>query len=80
MRLTKKHIGQCFDTRGGDGSWCYQLLDIKGKKLLFYSWPSERFEIDTNRLNDWRAVSQFKKFSDKQINKAWKTARVSPYV
>lgn len=79
MKLRREHIGQCFDVRGSDRSWYYQLVDIAGKDLLFYSYPSNRFEIDTNKLNDWRPVCETKKFSDKQIIKAWRTARRSPY-
>lgn len=73
MRLTKKDIGQLFDNRGADGSWHYQLVDIKGKELLFYS-SSGRFEIDSNKFSDWRPFEPA--LPHKEIIKnGWKTGR-----
>ena len=56
MKLTKKHIGKLFDCRRSDGSWAYQLLDIKDGKLLFYVFGSfpPRYEIDQQSYTDWR--------------------------
>lgn len=65
MKLTKKHIGQLFDVKGSDGSWCYELIDIKGKDLLFYAFNG-RHEIDSNEFSDWQPfVSRYHK------NKIW---------
>ncbi len=75
MKLTKKHVGKLFDVRGGDGSWAYQLVDIKGKRLLFnVVGDVRRFEIDTNKLEDWRPFVPAP-FSKEDIQKAWATAR-----
>lgn len=82
MKLTKKHIGGAFDNRGADGSWFYILLDVKKDKLLFMSGQEGRFEIDTNKHGDWQkyvARSWRKPLKRRDINEAWKTARVSPY-
>ena len=66
MNLTKKHLGGLFDTKGADGSWAYQLLDVKGKELLFYVFGSNnRYEIDTNEFHDWR------KFRPSRRDKRW---------
>lgn len=72
MRLTKKHIGQLFDNHGADGSWCYQLVDVKGKELLFYT--SGRYEIDSNKYADWRLFKPVK-FSKEWIDLGWQTGR-----
>lgn len=79
MKLTKKHIGQFFDVKGADGSWYYQLLDIKGKKLLFKS-STGHFEIDTNKLADWRPVDSLNLPHKEIIKHGWEIGRYSPYV
>lgn len=74
MKLNKKHIGQLFDVNGSDGSWYYQLVDIKGDRLLFFC--NDRYEIDTNKYADWRPFkSRF--FSKKDVRNGWKTGRVA---
>jgi len=72
MRLNKKHIGQLFDVRGSDGSWFYQLVDVKGSDLLFYC--DGNYEIDTNKYADWRPFG-CKEHTKKEIVYGWKTAR-----
>lgn len=55
MELAKKHIGGLYDCRGSDGSWAYQLIDVKKGELLFYVFGSlGRYEIDSAKTNDWR--------------------------
>lgn len=56
MKLTSKHVGGLFDVPGSDGSWAYQLIDIKKGKLLFYVFGSNpsRYESESIRNNDWQ--------------------------
>lgn len=74
MRLTKKHIGGLFQTFGADGSWHYQLLDIKDGMNLFYS-SSGRYEIEPNSHSDWESAGL--KFDKIHIRNGWKYGRVS---
>jgi hypothetical protein len=73
MKLTKKHIGQLFDCRGGDGSWAYQLIDIntKTKEVLFYAMDGEYWAFK-NTYTDWRPFEP-QEFRDKK--EAWAMAR-----
>jgi len=74
MKLAKKHIGKLFDVDGGDGSWCYLLLDINKKgELLFYSMDS-KYEIHTNKYSDWRSFNP-QKFKKAWIELGWQTGR-----
>lgn len=73
MRLNKKHIGQLFDVQGSDGSWYYQLVAVKGNRLLFYS--NDKWEIDTNKYHDWRRFKS-RTFSKKEIRHGWETGLV----
>ncbi len=54
MKLTKRHINQLFTNDLSDGSWIYQLVDIKKEKLLFYSFAETTFVQETNKFADWR--------------------------
>ena len=79
MKLAKKHIGRLFDNRGSDGSWAYQLIDIKGRDLLFYVFGSDnRYEIDTNDYSDWRVFQPTRRDKAWDVG-AWYKARRSPY-
>ena len=72
MRLTKKNIGQLFDVDGGDGSWCYQLIAVKGKNLLFYTFNNQhQYDIGSNHFNDWRPFEP-QEFSQQNIAYGWK--------
>jgi len=71
MKLTKKHIGQLFDVQGGDGSWVYQLIDIKKKEILFYSMSGEYWAFP-NIHHDWRP---FKPQMFRDAKDAWNMAR-----
>lgn len=79
MILTKKHIGGLFVNRGTDGSWCWQLIGIKGKKLLFYSF-SGRYEIDTNAYADWMPFIPVNPWPSHWLEDGWKSARDSSRV
>lgn len=76
MKLSKKHIGQVFDVRGGDGSWHYILLDKKKDDLLFYT-SNGKYTIDTNKYSDWQP---FKAVADDKaaLFLAWELAKQSP--
>lgn len=76
MKLTKKNIGQLFDVRGADGSWAYQLLDIRKGELLFYVFGSApaRYEIDSQKVNDWFPFKPRKRESTWDIG-AWDQGR-----
>ena len=69
MKLSRKHIGGLYDNSGSDGSWAYQLIDVKKGELLFSVFGSteNRYEIDTNHYADWR------RFKPQRRNKNWDT-------
>lgn len=71
MKLTKKHIGKLFDCAGGDGSWAYQLIDIKGKELLFYSLGGDFWAFKDTYI-DWRPF-ETQEFRSKK--ESWAIAR-----
>lgn len=76
MKLTKKHIGGLFHVRGSDGSWAYQLLDVKKGILLFYVFGSYpfRYESEPDTHHDWEAFKPQKR--DPMWDKgAWEQAR-----
>lgn len=70
MKLTKKNIGQLFDCTGGDGSWCFRLLDIRGKDLLFYALDG-KYWIMPNKDNDWRHPLTYDKLPKKELDMLW---------
>ncbi len=73
MRLSKKHIGRLFDVHGADGSWVYQLVDIKNKKLLFSSLAG-KYWTDNASTSDWRPFKPQLPSKD-HIQWAWMSAR-----
>lgn len=74
MKLTKKHIGGLFDVKGSDGSWVYQLVDIRKGKLLFYAFGG--WEITSQRkYNDWTVFKPVKRWTKRQIKYGWETGR-----
>lgn len=75
MKLTKKHIGKLF-TNGGDGSWVYQLVDIKKGKLLFYSFDN-KYAIETNKFADWEHFKSRNPFPKEWTKRGWDRARRS---
>lgn len=74
MKLSKKHVGQLFDVQGADGSWCYELIDIKGKELLFYSYGG-RHEVDSTKYTDWRPFVPRYNLNKDWVKLGWETAR-----
>ena len=70
MKLTKKHIGQLFDN-DADGSWVYQLVDIKKGKLLFYDFASS-YVVETNKFSDWKPFVPRKQWPKEWIKLGWK--------
>jgi hypothetical protein len=72
MKLTKKHIGGLFDVDGGDGSWCYQLIDVTRKDLLFYKFDGKYYIEARNKYHDWRKFIP-KKFPKTWIKTGWNT-------
>lgn len=79
MRLTRKHIGQIFDVRGGDGSWVYQLMDVRKGELLFYGFAADRYEIDDAKYNDWQPFEPQKWWSKTHKKMGWQIGRRSIY-
>lgn len=77
MILTKKHINGLFDVPGSDGSWAYQLIDVRDGELLFYVLGSNaRFEIESGKHHDWRRFKpQLKRWNSAE--EGWKTGRRS---
>ncbi len=74
MKLTRKHIGKLFDN-DADGSWVYQLIDIKGKELLFYSFTQADYEIDTNKYADWKPFKPRNPWPKEWIKYGWNVGR-----
>jgi len=78
MKLTRKHIGKLFDVRGGDGSWVYQLVDVKKGWLLFYSFHAGEgayFKERVGEYHDWRPFRPLKDWPENWRNFGWTTAR-----
>jgi len=76
MKLTKKHIGQLFDVEGSDGSWYYQLIDVKKDELLFYSLDHRHpYEIESRSHTDWRVFGSAQAFNKRQIKLGWAIGR-----
>lgn len=77
MKLTKKNIGQLFDVPGSDGSWCYELIDVKKGELLFHTFGG-RHEIESaTRYNDWRPFVPQYYLNKEWVARGWKTGRRS---
>lgn len=76
MKLTRKHIGQLFDVHGSDGSWCYELIDVKKGELLFYTM-SGRHEIEPATYTDWRPFVPQYHLNKRWVEYGWETARRS---
>lgn len=74
MKLTKKHIGQLFDIHGSDGSWCYELIDVKRGELLFYGFGG-RHEIEKAGYRDWRPFVPRYHLNKDWIKYGWETGR-----
>jgi len=75
MRLNRKHIGQLFDVHGADGSWVYQLVDIKDGKLLCRVFSNNyRYEFNTNKYADWRPFKTQLPSRD-QVKNGWESAK-----
>jgi hypothetical protein len=74
MKLTRKHIGKLIHVSGSDGSWAYQLLDIKNGEVLFYDLGG-KFEIaPQNKYDDWaffKPATDYKEW----IEYGWKSGR-----
>jgi hypothetical protein len=69
MKLTKKHIGRLFDNNA-DGSWIYQLVDIKRGRLLFYSFDGS-YIVETNKFADWKFFVPRKPWPQTWIKLGW---------
>lgn len=78
MKLKRKHIGKLFDCRGADGSWVYQLIDIRDGELLLYSLTSGLFEIESRKHKDWRRFRPQTLFDAAQTEDGWKKGRRTP--
>lgn len=72
MKLRRKHIGGIFDVRGGDGSWAYVFVAMKGKQKLFYNLHGE-YWVDDRDDDDWRRFKT--KLNERHIEYGWKSAR-----
>ena len=77
MKLTKKHIGGLFYIEGSDGSWVYQLADVKNGRLLFFeigdgknNWVKER----VGEYSDWRPFTSLGKYAKEHIKEGWNIA------
>lgn len=78
MRLTKKHIGGLFDIEESDGSWCYQLIDVKKNELLFYTFSNDHpLEIEPSSYKDWQPFIPAYHLNKRWIKEGWKTGRRS---
>lgn len=76
MKLTKKHIGGLFEIDGSDGSWVYQLIDVKKDELLFYTFGQGRpHEIESASTNDWRPFTPAYHLNKRWVKIGWETGR-----
>lgn len=75
MKLTRKHIGQLFNVAGADGSWVYQLADVKKGWLLFYDFRGSYYKERTGEHHDWQPFTPEKWWSNGQLAYGWRTAK-----
>lgn len=77
MKLTKKHIGGLFACRGSDGSWVYQLVDVKKDWLLFYSFSSHisYYKERKGAYSDWMPFESLKPWPKRWLERGWSEAR-----
>lgn len=71
MKLTKKDIGGLFDVNGGDGSYILRLCGIKKGVLLFYSYGSDYYCIDSAKASDYRRYNP-EQWEDEWTKRGWK--------
>lgn len=74
MKLTKKHIGGLFSV-GGDGSWTYQLVDVKDGWLLFYGFDCEYFKERVGEHDDWERFKPRKPWPKNWKEYGWTIAK-----
>ncbi len=75
MKLSKKNIGQLFDVEDSDGSWVYQLIDIKDGWLLFYDFHGGYMKERVGENADWRPFNPTKPWPKNWIGYGWIIAR-----
>lgn len=80
MKLTKKHIGKLV-TNGDDGSWVYQVVDVKKGYILFYGFGSSAvgedpyYKEQVGKWDDWHLFIPRKLWPKKWVQLGWKTAK-----
>lgn len=74
MYLTKKHIGKLVHTAGSDGSWVYQVIDIRDGWALFYSFDNRYWKENIKLHDDWR-IFKPQPWSKGWIERGWETAK-----
>lgn len=74
MKLGRKHIGQLFDLGSSDGSWVYQLVDVKKGWLLFYTFGGY-FKERVGEHNDWQPFKPLKPWPKNWLESGWLTAK-----
>ncbi len=74
MKLKRKHIGRLFNTKGADGTWVYQLVDIKDGWLLFYNFERGFWKERYGEYKDWQEFEPVKKWPKEWKQKGWDNA------
>lgn len=78
MKLTKKDIGGLFEIDNSDGSWVYQLIDVKKGELLFYTFSNQHpHEIEPASYKDWRPFVPAYHLNKRWVKLGWETGRRS---
>ena len=78
MKLSKKNIGQLFNTGHKDplGDWYIQLVDIKQGFILFIESEGRIFS-QKNKWDDWVPyIPNPRTFNKKAVVQMWKDAQV----
>lgn len=78
MKLTKRHIGGLFTCAGADGSWVYQLIDIKQGWLLFYNFGSANipyYKEKVGQHKDWFKFVPLNPWPNNWLEYGWKDAK-----
>ncbi len=74
MELNKSHVGGLFTTKGADGTWVYQLVDVKGGWLLFYDFDGKYEKERQGNHRDWQVFKPTTPWPKKWKQYGWEGA------
>ena len=74
MKLNRKHIGGLFHIDSSDGSWVYQLVDVKDGWLLFYEFDGDYYKEKAG-ADDWVRFKPHSPWPENQLRYGWLSAK-----